>query len=220
MQQLFKVNSLWKIEIQDNFCVIQLQKKKNRIYLQSIKEDSEGMLVLIFKVGSVILWNFKEAEHAQFMSMLDTVLDLEDKKSDRLYYITENKQQLYTNLIINKYIRNDVVFLYTDSLDEKKMISLALAQSIRLEIIEDNLYQFENLNFLGLQKIKLVYKEVAKLYQMILDLSQNSSLSFNSRILDTQGLLYKSYFFVHLYMNIQKRNKNIEQSLLVQEELL
>ncbi|MDX2050357.1 MAG: RMD1 family protein [Rickettsiaceae bacterium] len=184
----------------------QIPAKEVRFYDQELHvrlEVASGIMsdIFCFSFGSIIIWGANQDEEKSLLNECAKFTDekLADNAFDLIYYrIDESSEKTYIDEEAN------VIVLHKDTVFLKLSISHALAQSVKLNVLEDSV---SNL----LKTTAPIQQELAKKGTVSLtkrEISQNIGMLFNERysinlhsdILDTPEFFWRKPKYEPLYL--------------------
>ncbi|MBF8247141.1 MAG: RMD1 family protein [Rickettsia sp.] len=182
---------------------------KDKNYKFSSYEDSictfiGSTEVFIFKFGSIVMWGIEEKEKEQFIidQIKDFAIDLEKKY---IYdFISFNYKKNNESTYVDA--QNNMLILKDDYSFTKLSISYALAQSVKLEMLEILVLDLLNntksiyLNLSKTGKISLSKKEISQKLGVLF--GARYLINLYSDVLDLPEFFWKRPIYEELYLKI------------------
>ena len=117
-----------------------LKGYRTKPYSRSSPDYDELKFAYIFEKGSVILWNFSEAEEREaLLALMDHVDKKIIIKSENYFYIERKEYAEDPQTFVTDYVKSSIIFLRTSDPGEKQAYSFSLHYSIKLEETEEKI---------------------------------------------------------------------------------
>lgn len=193
---------------------------------KEVNSDKKIVDIFYFPFGCAAIWNATEAEEHIILAELEAVSleNIENYSSDLIYYKLDSSQE-GTNIDEE----NNTIILSDDSVFVKLSISYALAQSVKLDILEravaEIIEQTKPLKreLASRGYVSLSKREITRKIGMLFN--ERYSINLHSDILDTPEFFWRRPSYEPIYMktaalqNIQVRQNILNHRLDMIHEL-